>query len=160
MFENHEETLNVVITDSGYLVPIQRIGPITTPVRLSSSTIQQLINIGCHVYNAETGALITKAFAEQNTANIEVSSEPDSTQLKKNTEEEAASEPVEEKETKEDIPNNLCAANFVFDLNEDGTVNETNIPWSMFSSKGERKTLRARIHEINRAASSNTEDNQ
>lgn len=149
----HEETLNVVITDSGYLAPLQRIGPISTPVKLSKSTIQRLLDNGCHVYDAKLGTCITKLLSMDNDVQDEpITSEPDPIQKEENTEEEAASVLVEEDESEKDASNKLSASDYVFDLNEDGTVNESNIPWSMFSSKGERKTLRARISAINKAA--------
>lgn len=45
----------------------------------------------------------------------------------------------------------LSPETYEFSYNEDGTVDETGIPWNQFASREERKALRARINEINSA---------
>ena len=172
-----EEMMYILSPSRAYLAPVRVMGPIVHPLKTSRSNVVQMLLNGTEVHqyfpNTKETLKLTltnikdpdrykKAF--QNTpikaenpvipqfkepitkvVTPEIKEEAPTPAPEIKEEETAAPEAKEEEipTTEEKKPNLI-----EFEFNEDGTVNETNIPWSNFT-KNQRREIRMEITKIN-----------
>lgn len=167
-----DEMMYILSPSRAYLAPVRVMGPIVHPLKTSRSNVVQMLLNGTEVHqyfpdtketlkltltNIKDPDRYRKAF--QNTP-IKAEN-PVIPQFKEPitrvvTPEKSETPEIKEEETptpeakEEEIPTteekkfNLIE----FEFNEDGTVNETNIPWSNFT-KNQRREIRMEITKIN-----------
>lgn len=172
--------MHILVKDRAYLSQIGVMGPIVQPLKVNKRDVIKMVMAGCNIYeylldSKQTIKLTVhnimddKKRHEDYFKSLETPPETDyfyigddvcedeetvadieeTIEATESTEEAAVE--LEDKPV-EDEPKTLTAESYEFEYNEDGTVNEKNIPWNRFSSKEERKALRARIREINSVA--------
>ena len=171
-----EEYLYILVSNHGYLAPLKMMGPVVRPIKVPKKIVCQLIMNGCTVYeyipfSKETVKLTYENINDPHrldgiTVEVpEVKPVVDMTPPPEPVVEETKSEPepipVPEELENIQIPEVQPAPNvierpdpqdYIFEYNEDGTVNESVIDWKSFTDKTERRAIRTRINEINRAA--------
>lgn len=168
-----EEQIYILVSDRGYLAPLKMTGPVVRPIKVPKSIAAKLVMNGCTVYEYDIESKMTVKLTFENINDssrldeiratipaeepvkvetpapenvVVVESEPDPIEIPKEAENAPAVEPAP------NVFDRLKPEDYVFDYNEDGTVDETNINWSKFSDKEERRAIRARIKAINQAA--------
>lgn len=167
-----EEMMYILSPSRAYLAPVRIMGPIVHPLKTSCSNVVQMLLNGTEVHqyfpdtketlkltltNIKDPDRYKKAF--QNTPikaenpvipqfkepiTRVVTPEKNETPEIKEEETPAPEAKEEEIPTTEEKKFNLIE----FEFNEDGTVNETNIPWSNFT-KNQRREIRMEITKIN-----------
>ena len=129
-FPNTKETLKLTLTNikdpDRYKKAFQN-----TPIKAENPVIPQFKEP------------ITRVVTPEKSETLEIKEETFTPEIK---EEETAAPKAKEEEipTTEEKKSNLIE----FEFNEDGTVNETNIPWSNFT-KNQRREIRMEITKIN-----------
>ena len=175
-----EESLHILCPSRAYLAPVNLMGPIVQPLRVGKKAVVQLLMSGAEVYEyipSTKGTLkltlknindpdrynsfIPKPDVENPVGvDIKESVKVDISNIDTAPRENPVINAVKDKfgvdltaTDNSEVPTEEVnrVENYKFDLNEDGTVNESTISWSEFS-KNERKALRARITEINAIA--------
>lgn len=166
-----DEMLYILSPSRAYLAPVRIMGPIVHPLKTSRSNVVQMLLNGTEVYqyfpdtketlkltltNIKDPDRYKKAF--QNTP-IKAES-PVLPQYKEPITRVVTPEKNETPEIKEEIyipetkdeeipTTEEKKLNIIeFEFNDDGTVNETNIPWSSFT-KNQRREIRMEITKIN-----------
>lgn len=165
-----DEMLYILSPSRAYLAPVRIMGPIVHPLKTSRSNVVQMLLNGTEVHqyfpdtketlkltltNIKDPDRYKKAF--QNTP-IKAES-PVLPQYKepitrvvtpeKNETPEIKEETSIPETKEEEIPTTEEKFNLIeFEFNEDGTVNEDNIPWSNFT-KNQRREIRMEITKIN-----------
>ena len=166
-----EEMMYILSPSRAYLAPVRVMGPIVHPLKTSRSNVVQMLLNGTEVHqyfpdtketlkltltNIKDPDRYKKAF--QNTpikaenpvipqfrepiTRVVTPEKNETPEIKEETSVPEAKE--EEIPTTEEEKFNLIE----FEFNEDGTVNETNIPWSNFT-KNQRREIRMEITKIN-----------
>lgn len=168
-----EEMLYILCPVRAYLAPAKVMGPIVHPLQVTKSVAVQLLMSGAevHEYNPHTKQTVKLTLANINNserfdtvAPAKVAEKPVAVEpvMKAGVPNVPAVEPVEDSTEVEAVdvvasePVNVSTEevevdpikNFVFEYNEDGTVDESNINWSSYS-KNQRKAIRAQINEHN-----------
>jgi hypothetical protein len=171
-----EVFLHVLIKDRAWLSPIGIMGPVIQPLKVNKKDVVKMIMSGCNIYEYLLDSKQTIKLTVHNIMDddkrhadfLKAINTPQESEFFSLGDDDEEDEAVEEEESTEEAaveldhgtymvdlparePKPFSAADFEFEFNDDGTVNEKNIPWNRFSSKEERKALRARINEINSA---------
>lgn len=166
-----DEMLYILSPSRAYLAPVRIMGPIVHPLKTSRSNVVQMLLNGTEVHqyfpdtketlkltltNIKDTDRYKKAFQNAPTK----AENPVIPKFKEPITRIVTPEKSETSETKEEtsapkikeeeIPTTEERKfNFIeFEFNEDGTVNETNIPWSKFT-KNQRREIRMEITKIN-----------
>ena len=167
-----EEKIHILSPYRGYLAPANVMGPIVHPLSVDKSVVAKILMSGADVYeylphNKKTLKLTLSNLNDSNRYN-EVNHKPtkaDNTPvapvMKIGVPAMTEVEDIKP-EIKEETSTNLNpvieepiatettqpASKFIFEYNEDGTVNENKIEWSKYS-KNQRKEIRAQIIQYN-----------
>ena len=172
-----EEYLYILCKDRAYFAPIKTMGPIVQPLKVTKKAVIAMLMSGCHVYeyvlgthetikltldnikddnarHANAGVVkknpeVNKPVVPEKLEGVKVPNEPKLCEI---AEPEKDINPVNQPAEKDTSNDSINPADFKFELNEDGTVNENSINWNIFTNKDERRALRNRINEINAAA--------
>ena len=168
-----EEMMYILSPSRAYLAPVRVMGPIVHPLKTSRSNVVQMLLNGTEVHqyfpdtketlkltltNIKDPDRYKKAF--QNTpikaenpvipqfkepiTRVVTPEKNETPEIKEETSTPAPEVKEEEIPTTEEKKFDLIE----FEFNEDGTVNETNIPWSNFT-KNQRREIRMEITKIN-----------
>lgn len=164
-----EEKIHILSPSRAYIAPAKVMGPIVHPLLVDKSVAVKILMSGAELYEYIPK---TKKTLKLTLGNINDPNRYDVLNETKNTETKITPvEPVTksgvpiinksdipekdsvEEETEENPTEVSTIDNLVFEYNEDGTVNESKIPWSTYS-KNQRKAIRARINEYNASITS------
>lgn len=170
-----EEFLYILCPDRAYIAPIHMMGPIVQPLQVSKPDVAQMLLNGNTVYEYDLKTKNTFRVSMEN-LNKAVHADPKPVSMGNSIKRENTigvtitpntapvadvvnSIEVEDTEVVTEEPNvsieesaettsTTDTAEFSFEYNEDGTVNENKINWASYS-KTERKSLRAAIVKHN-----------
>lgn len=176
-----ETYMHILVKDRAYLSQIGVMGPVVRPLKVNKKDVIKMIMAGCNIYEYLLDSKQTIKLTVHNIMNDakrhedyfkslntpkesefffigDDEDEPsfdDGEEVPAESTEEAAVELESQTEdpaiNPDSEPKTLSPETYEFSYNEDGTVDETGIPWNQFASREERKALRARINEINSA---------
>lgn len=155
-----EETLHILCKDRAFLWPLNIMGPVVHPLKVTKKVAVNLLMSGAEIYEYDTVTKMTYKLKLEDLLQKERHKDPEAPfkndtpvmhqPMVKNTptaESAVAEENVEEPSEETSLPT-LPPIEETLNYLEDGTVDESNIDWSSYS-KAQRKALRARINEIN-----------
>lgn len=171
-----EESLYILVHNRGYLAPLKMTGPVLRPILVPKTIARNLIMNGCDVYEYVPNSEYTVKLTPTNINDphrldgIAISVANTKKPMVKNNEPKITPEIEKLKAVQVPVPDEIRDLNipkvqpatviadqpnpedYIFEYNEDGTVNESVIDWGKFTNKTVRRAIRNRITAINQEA--------